>query len=751
MQVMPTPIRTVTLTIAFLGLGFYWLTFLAQPLVDGSSELNRALFVMSAVLYPEGYFLASWTDDGRLPLGILDRLPILAAALGWLGVATFVGLPFVKKVIRTEPMSTWLVNISFACLCGLALLSTLTLLVGLAGGLKAAWLGACVVLLVFASGCLTRIPLFDPMPGYLPNEPVAENDQRQSIYQRILTTGVIAATIWLGIAIMLGACLPPTEFDVVEYHLQAPKEFVQAKHIGFVPHNIYINMPLGAEMHSLAAMTLLPRSDLWLGGMIGKAITAAISIVGALLLGGWVAQRMDTFSGWTAAGIWLGTPGITHVAALGLIDGVLATYVLATALAVVQLKDRRSKDSKIDFASVLLPCLLGGAAAALKYPGLIYATLPCLLGIGYECFRLIRQKRSNQAVRLAMIATLALSVTCVPWYAKNWLLAGNPVYPLAAKIFGGRTLTDEKIAQWQSAHRVPGAPADAPLPKQLMGQAQSFGRDILRLTMTSSFVQPAMIIGVACAIIWMVRSSRKRLSRQHASTLGDSMRGDSISGLAILAVWSIWILLVWWCATHRIDRFWLPITGLWSALAAWGLWQARQRSLALAQTMLVPGLFYAVLVCSSPVVADNRFFVSLAALREDLGANPDSPLLPPIQVWINQHLKAHETRVLMIGEARVFPYEVDVVYSTCFDSNPGEAWLADKDAEQQRTALNAAGITHLLINWTEIQRYRSPGNYGFSSWPQPSHIEQLVADKILKPIEWTNAQTGTQLFEVVKK
>ncbi len=70
-------------------------------------------------------------------------------------------------------------------------------------------------------------------------------------------------------------------------------------------------------------------------------------------------------------------------------------------------------------------------------------------------------------MRVGLITLLGLSVTCVPWYAKNWWLTGNPVYPLAASVFGGQTLTPEKIAQWQAAHRVPvAAPADAGVPQQ---------------------------------------------------------------------------------------------------------------------------------------------------------------------------------------------------------------------------------------------------------------------------------------------
>ena len=47
---------------------------------------------------------------------------------------------------------------------------------------------------------------------------------------------------------ILGSMLPAIDFDVLEYHLQGPKEYFQAGRIAFLPHNVYTNMPFGVEM-----------------------------------------------------------------------------------------------------------------------------------------------------------------------------------------------------------------------------------------------------------------------------------------------------------------------------------------------------------------------------------------------------------------------------------------------------------------------------------------------------------------------
>ncbi len=50
------------------------------------------------------------------------------------------------------------------------------------------------------------------------------------------------------VVMILGSMLPSIDFDVLEYHLQGPKEYYQAGRIAFLPHNVYTSMPFGVEM-----------------------------------------------------------------------------------------------------------------------------------------------------------------------------------------------------------------------------------------------------------------------------------------------------------------------------------------------------------------------------------------------------------------------------------------------------------------------------------------------------------------------
>ena len=87
----------------------------------------------------------------------------------------------------------------------------------------------------------------------------------------------MACLLPFALMILLGGMLPPIDFDVREYHLQAPKEFYQQGRIGFLPHNVYANMPLGTEMLSLLGMVV--SGDWWLGALAGKTLIASYAIL----------------------------------------------------------------------------------------------------------------------------------------------------------------------------------------------------------------------------------------------------------------------------------------------------------------------------------------------------------------------------------------------------------------------------------------------------------------------------------------
>ena len=746
----PLVLVALTLVAIVYGCVFLWQPVDQELTGDDGEAISRGRYILVSLLYPE-IRITTWFDSGRLPSSFSDRIPIAFGSIVWLALSAIAGLPLVRPAfVSIRTWSSRIELLSTATLVGLALLSTATLVVGLMGGLKSAWpLGAAIAALVIAVYGVPRLSKHSALKEPEPESSLTTNDPKTKTMDRFFFTAIVALTCCAAAVTMLGAWLPPSEFDVLEYHLQAPKEFFQQGAISFIPHNVYANMPLGIEMHSLAMMTFLGQEDGWLGGLIGKSITASFSLVGAALLGAFLARQFGALVGWCGAGLWLTSPGIAHVAMFGLIDGALAAYILAAAIAIAgvlnALHDRNSaallnqQENNQSRRRLLtywrIAGVTSGAAAAAKYPGLILAVLPVCAFFVWTAWRYKSVFQKREVILVASFIALELAATCGPWYGKNWALAGNPVYPLAANVFGGKTLTPEKIAQWNRAHAFTSTSEVSAneINSVSINLISSALLDSTRLLLTSRFVQPAMILGILfCALATF------QLRHDHRFSL-----------VAAWMVWSGWIVLVWWFATHRIDRFWLPLTGLWAGLGAIGFWWLYQNvSPWLSQSLVVLGLGYGCVLISSPALADNRYFVSIAALRVDAGDENQVPKVFPTTAWVNQNLDNRSAKILLIGEARAFEFLARVEYSTCFDINPGEVYLRGRSPTEQLTTLRQRGITHILVLWAEIHRYRYPKNYGFSDWPQPSDIQKLVDEGVASRVDWGFSNSFAELLEV---
>jgi hypothetical protein len=112
---------------------------------------------------------------------------------------------------------------------------------------------------------------------------------------------------------------------------------------------------------------------------------------------------------------------------------------------------------------------------------------------------------------------------------------------------------------------------------------------------------------------------------------------------------------------------------------------------------------------------------------------------------LNRQLPAG-SRVLMVGEAEVFDARFEVLYNTVFDDSVFEELTASEgqggvfgggaegvvaSAEEVRERLRAAGVTHVLVNWREVLRYRLPGSYGYAEYVQPERFQQLQERGVL--------------------
>lgn len=717
--------------------GLYLLLFLMQQIPPGirRADLLVGLLIPDALLEN----LVGGGSGNAAKISFLDRLPPMALAVIWLAVGFFIGDRPTRRLQAS--MSRW-EQVALACLLGLSLLSTAVLLLGLMGQLSRLSLLGCAVVLWVVGRWLGQRE-FSAKPSVVESTSSRQSLNESSRTDRLNNWQPIASEVipgqvatWLSrlvpvgvlmlaVIYVLSSLMPPFEFDVVEYHLQGPKEFYQQGRIAFCEHNVYLNMPLAAEMHSLAMMVLVGGPQAWwLGGLAGKTLTGIFSLLGALLVAGWAGRNWGRQVGWSAAAILLSAPGNLHVASCGLIDAVLGSYILACTLCLQSALESSRRDQADWPTWSVLACFFAGSAAACKYTGVVFAVFPTaltLVWIGY------RRWAEPGWWRVGAACLLAVLVSALPWYAKNWASTGNPVYPLASSLFGSGNLTEDQIARWNRAHQVPQTSDGKRYGWQAWSSASA------QVVLQSEYLPLALVPLTVLAMLLFVWKPKR-------------------APLAMALLMMLWILAVWFFATHRIDRFLVPILPLAVMLASYSLqWLNRSGYQSWTAALMLFSLLYAGLLSLSNIACDSRWLVSYESLKRDIGTAEVPGRLSPGIDWLNHQLPA-TARVLLVGQAQVFRYQPPIYYATCFNTPVGESALNSGDPELARRWLQDQGITHVLVQWSEINRYRSPGNYGFSAWPTRSDIDLLMQWNLLRRVEqdWPMDWQASELLEVVQ-
>ena len=225
--------------------------------------------------------------------------------------------------------------------------------------------------------------------------------------------------------------------------------------IDFLPHNVYGNMPLGAEALVALTMALTPGElSWWWGGLAGKLVLAGFAPLAALLRAGGrpalcVTHRRSA-----------GRP-VVHLESLcGLGIGqrferggdCLLRFRRHLRGPQMVRRHRRRRATRPQTGGtgrgfLLLSGWMAGAAIACKYTSLVLIGVPLLL------FVVCAGGRTRW--RAAATCAIAMSLACGPWFAKNAVQTGNPTYPLLANQFDSRTRTAELNQRFQQAHRVP--------------------------------------------------------------------------------------------------------------------------------------------------------------------------------------------------------------------------------------------------------------------------------------------------------
>lgn len=224
------------------------------------------------------------------------------------------------------------------------------------------------------------------------------------------------------------ALTPPISKDALIYHLVGPKIFIQGHGIGFISGNFYTNFPFTTEM--LFTMGMLLK-----GAILAKLIHFSFGLLTVVAIFHWTAAKSSVSTGLLSAALYYTLPLVAKLSGWAYIDLSLAFFVLVMTTAFLDWKESQHG------GLVALAGIFGGLAMGIKYSGMVMVLIIVLGAVLFLRKRDI--PRDSQMGTTAIKVLIIAIVVAAPWYLKNWMFTGNPVYPFLYSLFGGREWSQE--------------------------------------------------------------------------------------------------------------------------------------------------------------------------------------------------------------------------------------------------------------------------------------------------------------------
>ena len=523
-------------------------------------------------------------------------------------------------------------------------------------------------------------------------------------------------------ALLISASVSPgimwsTEFggyDALEYHLQAPKEWLAVGAIRPLEFLAYSGMPNfveGGFLHLMSAS-----SDARDGVLACQLLHASMLLVAAFVLADTavlLARRLKINEHVAQVGAlcaMLATPWTIVVGSLAYSEsGILLAFA---AILNVVARESVSRLWGGLMLGVLVAVVVGSKASS------IILVVPAVLA-----WWALGNDRDLMNWKSIAWSALALTIGLAPWLARNWYYTGAPFFPLASNLLGLGWWSTEQSMRWNQAHA-----SDASVMQRahaLWTQLFIFGvgENPTRGEPWKWFWGPLPWIAACSVVVLTFRRATRSMSL--ALTLSVAI-----------------IVLGWMFATHLQSRFLIPLVipfalmcGLASALVFGGA-AAEPKTSATHQAAPLPLLLILAAWACLPAwnfvtdtpgsvyfIGQNGFFQgdddwrdlrsSDASLRQDASKNLTAELV------IN-HLHP-EWRVLSVGWSTPLWIKsgASLAWSSVWDTNPIEA--CHGMTVNETIALLSKKYDAIILDVPMLERWR------YSGWLSPKiNMDQLM-------------------------
>ncbi|MBW1711059.1 MAG: glycosyltransferase family 39 protein [Deltaproteobacteria bacterium] len=468
--------------------------------------------------------------------------------------------------------------------------------------------------------------------------------------------------------------LPPTQRDALIHHLALPKIWLKQGILTDLPWASFSYYPMNLEL-----LYLIP---LALGADWGaKIIHHGFGLLTALIVYLYLKKRLN--QNWAILGsvLFLSTPIVMRLSASAYVDLGLAFFITASWMAMLEWSSTRRNIFFIISAATL------GLGLGTKYNALI--ALP-LLTAGAMVLSAWNGKGFLKSGLWGLAFLFLALIMFSPWLIRNFVLTGNPLYPLYNHLWGlpGVAPSDLVVNIFTERHHLYGES----LIQILLVPVRAFfsGQDHSP-RFFDGVLNPILLILPVFALI----KTRDRYLR--------------LLGVFVL----LWIIAVFFQSTFRI-RYMLPILPVLVVLTVYGLhelWNFFSRRLTRGLSIV---FFTCVLssFLSLNVIWAYDFWQKAAPAPYLLGRETRETYLKKsldhyeVMDFINRDLPSQSSILFLFAGNRGYYCDRNYFYHTFYSGETLKPILTGaRSGLEIREELKSLGVTHILTRRALLTNY----------------------------------------------
>ncbi|MBI2069934.1 MAG: glycosyltransferase family 39 protein [Elusimicrobia bacterium] len=502
-----------------------------------------------------------------------------------------------------------------------------------------------------------------------------------------IRTIVSAAPLWLsgtvGLAMLIAfimAFVPETSYDSWLYHLGVPRWYL---------HEGGINDMTLMHAKFPPLMSLLYTWGLGLSGeTAAKLFHWVFGVLLALCAMAWGKEEGEPQGGLMGAAAFLLMP-------MSMFNWWTAGADIAlSALTLIACWCWVSHFQQGNRHRLILAGFFAGAACATKYTGVLTAAV---LIIMHSIHVVAQNRRWKQAISDAMVLGSIVLLVSLPWLLKNWVHAGNPVYPFLGSWLGGEGYEAQRVARFWAENK-------GWTPRNLLEILVLPWHLTFNNSAGLSFLGPMPLALIPGALFVIFTGRLSKSMRWTAST--------ALTGLVVMLLF------------NRLTRYSLPFLAplLLTAGCAWSaLWRTKNRAF---QTILSAGLMAMItinIIIGAGVIRKNYQpwrVLSGHESRQDYQSYSRPGLLPFPATAMYAFAKTvmpQDGRLLILGDEKTSTCFVPYRVAGAFDIPLPVRWSdSSGDGEVLYRRVSQEGVTHILVNMAEAKRL---AGYGIFDWP----------------------------------